>query len=128
MRDRRKHFRKHRKTSEPKARDRTSEMKPKDRYSAAILDLDTRTTSFGHVFPSLNPSRNARLEELSQQLGKRTKQELPVLKTEIRHYSRAIDYCTYRLANCFTRHNDTVSSYISKMEKKIQVADGCGLL
>lgn len=57
-------------------------------------------------------------EALPQSLVQATKRAFQVLQTVKRHYSRAVDYRAYRLANSFIRYDETVPNHVSKMVKK----------
>lgn len=103
-----------------KVRDHTNQSKPKDRNSTASSDCYTRQKFPGHDTPIPYRSRNAHHEELSQTLLQGMEHALPALQTVKRHYSRAIEYRTYRLANRSTCYDETVSSKISKMMKNIK--------
>lgn len=118
-RDGRKHCYKNQRVSAAKVINHTSRTKPENLYCTSSFDRNTRTTSPGYDFPIHVVSGNTRFEKLSQPLATTTDLKLPVFQAVKRHYSRAVYYRTYRLANRFTGYEETVSSNISKMLEKV---------
>lgn len=74
----------------------------------------------GQGFLVLNLSGSVRLNILPQPLVQVTKQALLVLQTVTWNYSREVDYRTYRLADYSFCYDETVSSYTSKIVKKVK--------
>lgn len=82
-------------------------------------DCKTRTTSSGHDFLITDISGNACVEKFPQSLVRATKRALLVLQISNRQHSRAFDYRTHLLANYPTRCDETVSSNIIEMVRKV---------
>lgn len=51
--------------------------------------------------------------------AKATEQTIPVFETARKHYTSTVHYQIYQLANRSPNYDDTISSYIAKLRKKI---------
>lgn len=84
------------------------------------MDHNLGSTSSDHDSFVPDLSGIARHEELPQFLVTAATQELPILRTVEPRYIHAVDYRTHGFANCFTDYDKTVTSYISKVLKKVK--------
>lgn len=98
-----------------------SKAKLKDRYSSPSLNCDVQMTRSGHDSPTLNVLGTLRDKVSQYPLTLALYPVLTALQTVIRHYSRAVDYWTYCLANRSTRWNEIKSSYVSRMVNNIKL-------
>lgn len=70
---------------------------------------------------SSSSKRDSQLSQLEHKAHKaRSEPKLSVLQTVKKHYALAVDYRTYCLACRSPRYDDTVSSYIAKLFKKVK--------
>lgn len=120
-------YRKHERQNRTKTVEALKEIKKhrKDR-KGKHKRFSSSSKSSMRVSSSPNSSKDSLLSiltwlELEQKVrdGMVTKQKLLVLQT-VKNPTRAVDYRTYRLANRSAKYDDTVSSRISKLVKKVK--------
>lgn len=90
-------------------------------YYTVSSDSDSHKKVSGHNSPIPLLLWKGRLGELPQPLVTAMEPELHVLRTIRRFYSRAADCLSFRLANDSARYDETASSYIFRMVKKIKL-------
>lgn len=87
-------------------------------FSSSFMSIHTSPTSLDQE--SVQSKLSKLNSEYKAQKAKLRDVTIPVLKTTKKHYMAAIAYRTYRLASLSPRYDNTVSSHVAKLFKKVK--------